>query len=55
MPRRAAGARRSPRVEYELSELAATLIPHAVALADWAVEHNPTIETNRDSYDTYHR
>jgi len=40
-----------PRVEYELSELAGTLIPHAVALADWAVEHNPDIETNRDTYD----
>ncbi|MET0991288.1 MAG: helix-turn-helix domain-containing protein [Lacisediminihabitans sp.] len=43
-----------PRVEYELSGLAATLIPHAVALADWAVEHNPTIETNRTSYDAEH-
>jgi DNA-binding HxlR family transcriptional regulator len=29
----------SPRVEYELSDLAATLIPHAVAAANWAVEH----------------
>jgi DNA-binding HxlR family transcriptional regulator len=40
-----------PRVEYELTELAGTLIPHAVALADWAVEHNPTIEAERASYD----
>ena len=43
-----------PRVEYELSDLAGTLIPHAVALADWAVQHNPDIETNRDSYDADH-
>lgn len=40
-----------PRVEYELTDLAATLIPHAVALADWAVEHNPTIEAHRTAYD----
>ncbi len=40
-----------PRVEYELTELADSLIPHAVALADWAVEHNPTIAANRASYD----
>lgn len=30
-----------PRAEYEPSELAATLISHAVALANWAIEHNP--------------
>jgi hypothetical protein len=31
-------------VEYELSDLATTLIPHAVALANWAIEHNPDID-----------
>jgi hypothetical protein len=36
-----------PRVEYEPSELAATLIPHAVALANWAIEHNPDIDAHR--------
>jgi DNA-binding HxlR family transcriptional regulator len=40
-----------PRVEYELSELATTLIPHAVALANWAIEHNPDIDAHRDVYD----
>lgn len=40
-----------PRVEYELTELAESLIPHAIALADWATENVPTIEANRDIYD----
>jgi len=40
-----------PRVEYELSELATTLIPHAVALANWAVEHGPDIDAHREAYD----
>jgi hypothetical protein len=33
-----------PRVEYELTPLATTLIPHAIALADWAIENNPAID-----------
>ena len=41
-----------PRVEYELSDLATTLIPHAVALANWAVEHNPDIDAHREAYDS---
>ena len=41
-----------PRVEYEPSELAATLMPHAVALAGWAIEHNPDIDAHRYAYDT---
>jgi DNA-binding HxlR family transcriptional regulator len=41
-----------PRVEYEPSELAASLIPHAIALADWAVKHNPAIDAHREAYDT---
>jgi DNA-binding HxlR family transcriptional regulator len=44
-----------PRVEYESSELAATLIPHAIALANWAIEHNPDIDIHREAYDTRHR
>jgi hypothetical protein len=40
------------RVEYEPSELAATLIPHAVALASWAIEHTPDIDAHRAAYDT---
>ncbi len=38
-------------VEYELTELAHTLIPHAVALANWAVENNPAIDAHRATYD----
>jgi DNA-binding HxlR family transcriptional regulator len=49
---RTAHAEVPPRVEYELSELATTLIPHAVALAGWAVEHNPDINAHRAAYDT---
>ena len=41
-----------PRVEYELTETANTLIPHAVALANWAVENNPEIDAHRTTYDT---
>jgi DNA-binding HxlR family transcriptional regulator len=41
-----------PRVEYELSDLATTLIPHAVALANWAVEHNPDIDAHGEAYAT---
>lgn len=40
-----------PRVEYELTALAETLVPHAVALADWAVRHNPAIDAHRADYD----
>nr|WP_228498187.1 helix-turn-helix domain-containing protein [Plantibacter sp. VKM Ac-2876] len=40
-----------PRVEYELTDLAQSLIPHAVALAEWAGEHVPVIEASRTAYD----
>lgn len=43
-----------PRVEYELTPLAESLIPPAVALADWAVENVPEIEANRARYDQRH-
>jgi DNA-binding HxlR family transcriptional regulator len=49
---RTAHAEVPPRVEYESTELAATLIPHAVALASWAIEHNPDIDAHRAGYDT---
>ena len=48
---RTAHAEVPPRVEYELSDLATTLIPHAVALANWAIEHNPDIDAHREAYD----
>jgi len=40
-----------PRVEYELTPVGETLIPHAIALAHWAVEHYTSIETSRASFD----
>lgn len=40
-----------PRVEYELTETGRTLIGPAVALAEWAVEHNPAIEESQADYD----
>jgi DNA-binding HxlR family transcriptional regulator len=52
---RTAHAEVPPRVEYEPSELAATLIPHAVALANWAIEHNPDIDAHREAYDKRQR
>jgi DNA-binding HxlR family transcriptional regulator len=42
-----------PWVEYELSELAVTLVPHAVALAGWVIEHNPEIDAHREVYDAH--
>ena len=41
-----------PRVEYDLTDTGRTLIGPAVALAEWAVEHNPTIEAHREEYDS---
>ncbi|MEU2120625.1 winged helix-turn-helix transcriptional regulator [Nocardia niwae] len=48
---RTAHAEVPPRVEYELSELATTLIPHAITLAEWAIEHNPEIDAHREAHD----
>ena len=48
---RTAYAEVPPRVEYELTAMGRTLIGPAVALAEWAVDHNPGIERSQDSYD----
>ncbi|MFB8775330.1 winged helix-turn-helix transcriptional regulator [Streptomyces broussonetiae] len=40
-----------PRVEYELTATGRTLIGPAVALAEWAIEHNAGIERSREAYD----
>lgn len=40
-----------PRVEYEVTPLGLTLLPHVAALADWAVAHRDAIEAHRDEYD----
>ncbi len=52
---RTAYAEVPPRVEYELTELATTLIPHAIALAEWAAEHNPEIDAHRAAHDKRQR
>jgi DNA-binding HxlR family transcriptional regulator len=40
-----------PRVEYELTPTGRTLIEPAVALAEWAVDHNPHVELSQAAYD----
>lgn len=40
-----------PRVEYELTKIGRSLILPAVALAEWAIENNPSIEHSREEYD----
>ncbi|WP_240983024.1 helix-turn-helix domain-containing protein [Streptomyces sp. S3(2020)] len=49
---RTAFAEVPPRVEYELTAVGRTLIEPAVALAEWAVEHNPDIERSHRAYDS---
>ena len=40
-----------PRVEYELTELGMTLIEHAIALGNWAIDNRARIEAARAAYD----
>ncbi|WP_238006790.1 helix-turn-helix domain-containing protein [Dactylosporangium sp. AC04546] len=40
-----------PRVEYELTATGKSLIPPALALAGWAIEHVPHIEASRARYE----
>lgn len=48
---RTSHAEMPPRVEYALTDLAQSLIPHAVGLADWARQNVPSIRAHRDRYD----
>lgn len=48
---RTAFAEVPPRVEYELTPLGASLIEPALALASWAIEHNPAIEQHQVEHD----
>jgi DNA-binding HxlR family transcriptional regulator len=41
-----------PRVEYELTPTGRTLIEPAVTLAEWAIAHNPDIESSQRAYDS---
>lgn len=38
-----------PRVEYSLTEMGDTLMPHIQNLVDWAVQHTPEIEESRNT------
>lgn len=40
-----------PRVEYELTPLGYTMLPHIIALASWALEHEAEIRAHRDAFD----
>jgi DNA-binding HxlR family transcriptional regulator len=39
-----------PRVEYALTAMGRSLIPPALALAGWAIEHIPAIEASRAAF-----
>jgi DNA-binding HxlR family transcriptional regulator len=49
---RTAYAEVPPRVEYTLTDTGTSLLPPALALAGWAVEHVPQIEASRAAYRT---
>jgi DNA-binding HxlR family transcriptional regulator len=40
-----------PRVEYSLTPTGKSLIPPALALASWAIEHSAGIEASRAAYE----
>ncbi|MER7279260.1 helix-turn-helix domain-containing protein [Dactylosporangium sp. NPDC000244] len=40
-----------PRVEYTLTAMGRSLLPPALALAGWAMEHVPHIEASRAAYE----
>ena len=40
-----------PRVEYSLTPLGHSLLPHVMALVSWALEHRSEIREARASYD----
>ena len=48
---RTAYAEVPPRVEYALTPMGKSLIPPALALAGWAIEHDPEIQASRAAYD----
>ena len=51
---RTAYAEVPPRVEYALTPMGESLIPPALSLAGWAVEHNEQIQASRAAYGTEH-
>jgi DNA-binding HxlR family transcriptional regulator len=49
---RAVHAEVPPRVEYSLTPAGRSLLPPALALAGWAMEHVPDIEASRTAYES---
>ena len=49
---RTAYAEVPPRVEYALTPMGRSLIPPALALAGWAIEHIAEIQASRAAYET---
>lgn len=39
-----------PKVEYKLTDLGKTLLPHIDALTKWSVKYMPTVMENRERY-----
>lgn len=39
-----------PRVEYEITPLGKSLVPHIHSLSDWAAEHLPAIQESRERF-----
>ena len=39
-----------PKVEYELTEVGVSLVPHINALSKWAMENMPTIKNSREQF-----
>ena len=48
---RTAFAEVPPRVEYELTPMGRSLIRPALAIASWAIEHNPAIQRSQAEHD----
>lgn len=41
-----------PRVEYAITPLGESLLPHVVALSDWAINNMPAIKKSRKRFET---
>jgi len=39
-----------PRVEYEITNLGKSLVPHVIRLSDWAIENIGAIKTSREAF-----
>lgn len=40
-----------PRVEYEITPLGESLVPHVVGLSEWAIENMPAIKKSRAEFE----